>query len=120
MSRFEAEDLAALAEALIGRATLTDGGFLYTSFRQVETPDTWTADAAYPADSPIPYTRTAKAETLLWRPAPRRPPCETRMLVVWKPSLLKPDPASPVSRAPTSPRSPCGRLTAGSTSFTRA
>ena len=52
-------------EALIGRATLTDGGFLYASFRQVETPDTWTADAAYPADSPIPYTLTAKAETLL-------------------------------------------------------
>lgn len=49
----------------MGRATLTDGGFLYASFRQVEAPDTWTADAAYPADSPIPYTLTAKAETLL-------------------------------------------------------
>jgi hypothetical protein len=28
-------------------------------------PDTWTTDAAYPADSPVPYTLTAKAETLL-------------------------------------------------------
>ena len=65
LESFEAEDLAALTEALIGRATLTDGGFLYASFRQVEAPDTWTADAAYPADSPIPYTLTAKAETLL-------------------------------------------------------
>jgi hypothetical protein len=37
---FEAEELAALAEALIGWATLTDGGFLYASFRQVEAPDT--------------------------------------------------------------------------------
>ncbi len=29
---FEAEDLAALTETLIGRATLNDGGFLYASF----------------------------------------------------------------------------------------
>src|SRR6516162_11835772 len=112
MSRFEAEDLAALAEALIGRATLTDGGFLYTSFRQVETPDTWTADAAYPADSPIPYTRTAKAETLLGRPAPRRPHCGMCMLVVYEPVLRTPDLASPASQAPTPPRSLCRRLTA--------
>ncbi len=27
--------------------------------------DTWTADASYPADSPVPYTLTAQAETLL-------------------------------------------------------
>jgi len=30
-----------------------------------EVPDTWTADGTYPADSPVPYTPTAKAETLL-------------------------------------------------------
>ena len=48
--------------------TTTDRTFLYQSFRQPEAPDTWTADAAYPADSldsPVPYTLTAKAETLL-------------------------------------------------------
>jgi hypothetical protein len=43
----------------------TDRTFLYQSFRQAEAPDTWTADAAYAADSPVPYTLTAKAETLL-------------------------------------------------------
>ena len=103
---FKAEDLAALTEALIGRTTLTDDGFLYASFRQVEAPDTWTADAAYPADSPIPYTLTAKAETLLGRPAPRRPPCEQCTLVVCEHVLHKPDLASPASQAPTPPRSP--------------
>jgi hypothetical protein len=35
------------------------------SFRPAEAPDTWTADAAWPADSPVPYTLTAKAETAL-------------------------------------------------------
>ena len=48
--------------------TTTDCTFLYQSFRQPEAPDTWTADAAYPVhslDSPVPYTLTAKAETLL-------------------------------------------------------
>ena len=43
----------------------TDRTFVYQSFRQAEAPDTWTADAAYAADSPVPYTLTAKAETLL-------------------------------------------------------
>jgi hypothetical protein len=61
LESFEAEDLAALTEALIGRATLTGDGFLYASSRQVEAPGTWTADAAYPADSPIPLTPTARA-----------------------------------------------------------
>jgi len=88
---FEAEDLAALTEALVGRATLTDDGFLYASFRQVEAPDTWTADAAYLADSPIPYTLTAKAATLLGRPVPRRSPCEQCTLVVFGHVLHKPD-----------------------------
>jgi len=47
---------------------LTDRTVLFASFRQAEASDTWTADAAYPADSPdspVPYTLTAKAETLL-------------------------------------------------------
>jgi len=48
--------------------TFTDEPNLRAFFRQAETPDTWTADAVYPADSPdspVPYTLTAKAETLL-------------------------------------------------------
>jgi hypothetical protein len=44
---------------------LTNRTFLYQSFGQPEAPDTWTADAAYAADSPVPYTLTAQAETLL-------------------------------------------------------
>jgi hypothetical protein len=43
----------------------TDRTVLYQSFRQAEAPGTSTADAAYAADSPVPYTLTAKAETLL-------------------------------------------------------
>jgi hypothetical protein len=43
----------------------TDRTFVYQFFRQPEAPDTWTADAALPADPPIPYTLTPKAETLL-------------------------------------------------------
>jgi hypothetical protein len=38
---------------------------LYQSFRQPEASDNWTTDVAYAADSPVPYTLTAKAETLL-------------------------------------------------------
>ena len=38
----------------------------------------------------------------------------------WAPRLRKPDPASPASRSPTSPRSPCRRPTAGSTGCMRA
>jgi hypothetical protein len=48
--------------------TPIDRTFLYQFFRQSEASDTWTADAACPADSPdspVPYTLTAKAETLL-------------------------------------------------------
>ena len=44
---------------------LPDRTVLYQPFRQAEAPDTWTADAAYAADSPVRYTLTAKAETLL-------------------------------------------------------
>ena len=43
----------------------TDRTVMYASFRQAEAPGTWTADAAHRADSPVPYTLTAKAETLL-------------------------------------------------------
>ena len=39
--------------------------FPRATFEAAGPPDTWTADAAYPADSPVPYTLTAKAETLL-------------------------------------------------------
>lgn len=39
--------------------------FPRATFRPYDAPGTWTADAAYPADSPVPYTLTAKAETLL-------------------------------------------------------
>jgi hypothetical protein len=74
---------------------VTDGGFLYLSLRQVEASHTWTADAPYPADSPIPYTLAAKTETPLEGPASRRPPCGMRMLVVCELVLRKPDLTSP-------------------------
>jgi hypothetical protein len=44
---------------------LTNRTSMYQSFRRPEAPGTWTADAAYAADSPVPYSLTAKAETLL-------------------------------------------------------
>jgi hypothetical protein len=44
---------------------LTNRTVLYQSFSQAEVPGTWTADPAYAADSPVPYTLTAQAETLL-------------------------------------------------------
>ena len=64
----------------------TDRTFVYQFFSQAEAPDTWTADAAYPADSPVPYTLTAKAETLLEEAGatanpttllPKAHPCDT-------------------------------------------
>ena len=48
-----------------GEPTPMDEGARRAFFSQPEVPDTWTGDAAYPADSPVPYTLTAKAETLL-------------------------------------------------------
>ena len=48
-----------------GEPTPTDERAPCAFFRQPEAPDTWTAEAAYPADSPVSYTLTAKAETLL-------------------------------------------------------
>jgi hypothetical protein len=38
---------------------------LSANFRQAQAPDTWTTEAAYPADSSVPYTLTPKAEALL-------------------------------------------------------
>jgi hypothetical protein len=58
----------ATSAALTSEPTSTNPTFVYASFRQPGAPDTWTADAVYPADSPespVPYTLTAKAETLL-------------------------------------------------------
>jgi len=43
---------------------------LSANFRQAQTPDTWTTEAAYPADSPVPYTLTPKAEILLGEAGP--------------------------------------------------
>ena len=48
-----------------GGRTDTDRTKVFGGFRAFEAPDTWTVNALYPADSPIPYTLTAKAETLL-------------------------------------------------------
>jgi hypothetical protein len=48
-----------------GEPTPTDECAPRSYFSHPEAPDTWTADAAYPADSPVRYTLTAKAETLL-------------------------------------------------------
>ena len=45
--------------------TPTDEPYWGAIFRPPEAPDTWTANATWPADSPVPYTLTAKAETLL-------------------------------------------------------
>jgi len=52
-------------QAQPGEPAITERTFLYQFSRQAEAPDTSTADAAQPADSPIPYTLTAKAENLL-------------------------------------------------------
>ena len=52
-------------QAQPGGPARTDRTFVYQYSGQAEAPGTWTADAAYPADSPVPYTLTAKAETLL-------------------------------------------------------
>ena len=48
-----------------GEPTGTERTFLVESFRPAQAPDTWTADAAYPADSPIRYALTPQAETAL-------------------------------------------------------
>ena len=45
--------------------TIHERAFLYQFFGKAEAPDTWTADTACPADSPVLYAVTAKAETLL-------------------------------------------------------
>ena len=55
-------------QAQPGGPTPTDRTYVYQSFRQAEASGTWAADAACPVDSPVPYTLTAKAETLLGEP----------------------------------------------------
>ena len=57
-----------------GGPTGTDRTFLYSFSGPAEAADTWTADAAYPADSPVPYTLTAQAETLLDEAGSPTPP----------------------------------------------
>jgi len=57
--------------------TATDHAFVYQSLGQPEAPDTWTVNAACPADAPVPYTLTAKAETLLGEPANPTSPLPT-------------------------------------------
>ena len=52
-------------QAQPGEPAITERTFLYQFSGQAEASDAWTADAAHPADSPLPYTLTAKAETLL-------------------------------------------------------
>jgi hypothetical protein len=58
----------AMSAALTDGPTSTNRTFVYQFSGQRGAPNTWTADAAYPADSldsPVPYTLTAEAETLL-------------------------------------------------------
>jgi hypothetical protein len=58
----------ATSAPLTSEPASTNRTFVYQFSRQPGAPDTWTADAAYPADSPdspVPYTLTAEAETLL-------------------------------------------------------
>lgn len=57
-----------------GEPTVTERHFLYSFSGQSGAAGTWTADAAYPADSPIPYTLTARAETLLGEVGSPTPP----------------------------------------------
>ena len=57
--------------------TATEHTFLYQFSGNAEAPDTWTAGAAYAADSPdspVPYTLTANAETLLGETGSPTPP----------------------------------------------
>lgn len=49
-------------QAQPGEPAITERTFLYQFSGQAEAPDTWIADVAYPADSPVPYTLTARAE----------------------------------------------------------
>ena len=73
-------------QAQPGEPAITERAFLYQFSGQAKAPDTRIADAAYPADSPVPYTLTSKAETVLGetgRPAlPLRKghPCGMRTL----------------------------------------
>ena len=60
--------------------TTVERTHLGATFTPHEPPRTPTADASWPADSPVPYTLTAKAETLLGTTAPESSSCGTGML----------------------------------------
>jgi hypothetical protein len=75
-------------QAQPGEPAITERTFLYQFSGQAEAPDTWIADAAYPADSPVPYTLTAKAETLLAEtgyPTPLLPKVHSRAMSIRPP-----------------------------------
>jgi hypothetical protein len=61
-------------QAQPGEPATTDRTFLYQFSGNTEAPDTWTADSSWPADSPVPYTLTTKAETLLGEAGSPTPP----------------------------------------------
>ena len=83
------------ATAAATERTDADGrAFRGAIFRPPEAPDTWTADATYPADSPIPYTLTPQGRNPLGSTATRRTPCGTRKLVICEPaSASRPGPS---------------------------
>jgi hypothetical protein len=80
-----------------GEPALTERTFLYSFSGQPESPGTWTADAAYPADSPVTYTLTAQAETLLAQdgcPTPPLPNGHPRGMAP-RPPHARPGPTGP-------------------------
>lgn len=67
-------DPAASPQPQPGEPTTTERTFMGANFKPLEAPDTWTADATWPAESPVPYTLTPKAETALgWYSNPTPP-----------------------------------------------
>jgi len=78
--------------------TIHERAFLYQFFGKAEAPDTWTADAACPAASPVLYAVTAKAETLLGggpRPGEPDDPLAERALL-WYAHSPSASPARPL------------------------
>jgi len=65
-------------QAQPGPGGSTERNYLCSFSGNFEAPDTWTARAPYAADSPVPYTLTAKAETLLADPG-----SPTYLLPIW-------------------------------------
>ena len=54
--------------------TTTERLHAHANFKPPEALDTWTADATWPAESPVPYTLTPKAETALFQYSSPTPP----------------------------------------------